>query len=71
MDNTLSIILIIVSSFFGYLIKTKVDSSCCCCTLKLERDDNTNKLESISVVKKKRNSQNISNINIEHDIGSL
>ena len=53
MQTYLSIILICVSSLFGYLLKTKVDSSCCCCTLKLERD-NDNKMKGVSMLKKSR-----------------
>jgi len=75
METYLSVLLIIVSSFFGFLVKTKVDSKCCCCTLQLSRNSDTNRLESISVVKKsKDNKNNVSDRNINRnitDIGNL
>ena len=69
METSLSVILIIVSSFFGFLVKTKVDSKCCCCTLKLSRNSDTNRLESIAVVKKTKIRDSITRT--ESDIGTL
>tara|TARA_R110000796_G_scaffold80732_1_gene178526 strand:+ start:636 stop:884 length:249 start_codon:yes stop_codon:yes gene_type:complete len=58
MTGEVQIILLILSSIFGYLARMKIKAKCGCCELEIERDDN-NKVKRVSVVKKEKSQRNL------------
>ena len=58
MTGEVQIILLILSSIFGYLARMKIKAKCGCCEVEIERDDN-NKVKRVSVVKKEKSQRNL------------
>ena len=55
METQYEVVLFVLMAVLGYLggIR-KARSNCCCCSVELERDDESNRLEGVKVVRKQR-----------------